>query len=279
MKAVLITGASTGIGKACALTLSEKGFRVYAGVRKPSDGEALRKEARGSMTTLALDVTQQEQIHAAFEHIKAAEPEGLFALVNNAAMLKIGPVETSAMEAFRDSMEVNYLAPVALIQKFLPQLRKTRGRIVNVSSTSAHIALPFASAYAASKFALEGLSDALRMELRGSGVQVSLIVPGAVRTPIWQKAAAQIPQSTNAPEYYQKAWESAQLITEKASQNGVDPALVVSAIHSAIADPHAKSRYVVGSSARVQLTLKRWLPTSLLDALAHKFFNRSENKA
>ena len=279
MKAVLVTGASTGIGKACALALSEKGFRVYAGVRKPSDGESLRQEAKGFLTTLSLDVTQPDQIHAAFEHIEAADPEGLFALVNNAALLKVGPVETSALEAFRSSMEVNYLAPIALIQKFLPQLRKTRGRIVNVSSTSAHIALPYASAYAASKFALEGLSDALRVELRGSGVQVSLIVPGAVKTPIWQKAAAQISQNTNTSESYKKAWESAQRITEKAAQIGVDPALVVRAIHSAISDTHAKSRYVVGSSARVQLTLKRCLPTNLLDALAHNFISRGEKNA
>ncbi|HVT73541.1 MAG TPA: SDR family oxidoreductase [Lacunisphaera sp.] len=275
MKTVLVTGASTGIGKACVLALSKIGFRVYAGVRRASDGESLRKEASGFLTALPLDVTSLEEIHAAFELIETAEPAGLFALVNNAAHLKIGPLETSALEDFRSSLAVNYLGPVALIQKFLPLLRKTEGRIVNVSSTSAHIAPPFASAYAASKFALEGMSDALRVELRDSGVQVSLIIPGAVKTPIWRKALEQVERSSTFSKSYEGAGAGARQITERAAQFGMDPALVVKAIHAAISDRRAKARYVVGSSARVQIALKRWLPTRLVDALAHRFISRN----
>src|SRR6266404_1638350 len=171
---VLITGASTGIGEGCAMRLDALGYRVFAGVRKQADGEALRAKSSGLLTPVSLDVTSADSI------------AGAVAALGGVPLA--GPLELVPMDLWRRQMEVNVMGPVAVTQAFLPQLRAGRGRIVNIGSVAGRSALPLAGPYCASKHALEGLSDSLRMEVRRWGISVSIVEPGAVKTPIWDKS-------------------------------------------------------------------------------------------
>src|ERR687897_3805974 len=178
---VLVTGASSGIGEATAIHLREVGFAPIAGVRKDEDAERL--EGLG-LRTVKLDVTEAAGIAA------ARQPPGdepLTGLVNNAGIAVGAPLEFLPIDRLRQQLEVNLIGQMAVTQAFLPALRRARGRIVMVSSIGGGVALPLVSAYNASKFGLEGMSDSLRRELRGQGVDVILIEPGGVKTPIWKK--------------------------------------------------------------------------------------------
>src|SRR5258708_5204131 len=184
---IVITGAATGIGEAWALRLDGLGYRVFAGVRKAADGEALKKKASGQLSPVLLDVTSEESIGAAVRTIGEIPLAGL---VNNAGIVVPGPLELVPIALWRKQFEVNVIGQVAVPQAFLPMLRAGRGRIVNMGSVAGRSALPFSGPYCASKFALEGLTDSLRMELRQFGISVSIVEPGAIRTPIWDKSAA-----------------------------------------------------------------------------------------
>ena len=185
--AVFITGASSGIGKACALHLDRAGFSVIAGVRNPADAEALRREASQRLTTVFMDVADSASIEAAAAAVAALTRGSLFGLMNNAGIAFGGPLEILSVQDIRGLLDVNILGVLAVTKAFLPMLRKGRGRVINMGSTSGILALPCLSAYAASKFALKGLSDALRLELKPVGVSVSLLEIGNVETPIWEK--------------------------------------------------------------------------------------------
>jgi NAD(P)-dependent dehydrogenase (short-subunit alcohol dehydrogenase family) len=188
-RTVLVTGAAKGIGRACALDLDGRGFRVFAGVRRPEDGEALRAASGGRIVPVPLDVTDGSQVAAAGRLMaEATGGTGLRGLVNNAGAVYAGPLEHLPVDALREQLEVNVVGALALTQACLPALRRARGRIVNVSSVNGRIVSPFSGAYAASKFALEALSDGLRRELArvGAGVRVIVIQPGAVETPLWE---------------------------------------------------------------------------------------------
>ena len=178
---VVVTGASTGIGEATALHLRELGFDVRAGVRKDEDAERLRV-ARGHAA--ALDVTDADSIASAAAEVGDAPLAGL---VNNAGIAVSAPLEFVPIDELRRQLEVNVVGQVAVTQAFLPALRRGRGRIVNVSSIGGRIALPLAGPYAASKFALEAVSDSLRREVAQFGIEVSVVEPGGVKTPIWKK--------------------------------------------------------------------------------------------
>jgi NAD(P)-dependent dehydrogenase (short-subunit alcohol dehydrogenase family) len=174
-KAVLVTGASTGIGEACALRLAARGIRVFAGVRSESDGASLRQRASDGLTPVLIDVTVPDAIALARGTVAdLVGPEGLAGLVNNAGVV----------DEVRKEFDVNVFGAIAVTQAFLPLLRGGRGRIVNMSSISGRIALPFAGPYAASKFALEAISDSWRVELRPWGIRVAIVEPGEVDTPI-----------------------------------------------------------------------------------------------
>src|SRR3954462_12272580 len=179
---VLIRGASTGIGRATALELARRGATVLAGVRDPADGEALGP----AVTPLPLDATDAAPVAAAGEE---AARRGLDALVNNAGIAVTGPLEYLPLDELRRQLEVNTVVQLAGTQACLPALRASRGRIVNVSSVAGRVVLPLYGPYAASKFALEALSDALRQELEGA-VSVSVVEPGAIATPIWERSLA-----------------------------------------------------------------------------------------
>jgi NAD(P)-dependent dehydrogenase (short-subunit alcohol dehydrogenase family) len=184
---VLITGASSGIGKACALHLDRAGFLVIAAARKQADAEALHQQASERLKTVLLDVADSASIEAAAAEVAAMSRSRLFGLINNAGIALGGPLEMLSNQDIRRVIEVNTIGVLAVTRAFLPMLRRGRGRIINMGSTSGILALPCLSAYAASKFALKGLSDALRTELRPVGVLVTLLEIGNVETPIWEK--------------------------------------------------------------------------------------------
>lgn len=190
-QAVVITGAATGIGAACANRLAHTGFHVFAGVRKTEDGAALQQAIGDQVTPLLLDVTNGEQIAAAQAAVTTMVGErGLAGLVNNAGIAVGGPLEFMPLDEFHRQMEVNVYGALAVTQAFLPLLRQAKGRIINMSSIAGLAASPFLGPYAASKFALEALSDALRLELHPWEIEVVLIEPGNIATPIWQKGLA-----------------------------------------------------------------------------------------
>jgi NAD(P)-dependent dehydrogenase (short-subunit alcohol dehydrogenase family) len=269
---IVITGASTGIGEAAALRLSELGHTIYAGVRSDADAERLRE--RG-LRPLKVDVTDGASIAAALDTVSGElEPStGLAGLVNNAGIAVSGPVEHVPVDEWRRQLEVNLIGQIAVIQAFLPLLRAGRGRIVNVSSIGGRIALPLAGPYAASKFGLEAVSDSLRRELRGQGVEVSLIEPGGVKTPIWQKGIAdadEIQAGMPAEAEARYGGLIAALRREVAkieSKTGMEPAEVADKIVHALTASRPKTRYLVGGEAKARWALAKRLPDRAFDAL------------
>ena len=189
-KAILITGSSTGIGKACALYLDKVGFKVYAGIRKQADGDNLKEEASDKLTPIILDVTDSESIKNALTTIEKDNDGELFGLINNAGIGLTGVVEVTPTDEVRKLMEVNVIGLLALTKAAIPLLRKSRGRIINIGSPSGIIALPGVSVYAASKFAVRAITDSLRVEVKSFGVKVILVSPGPTDSEIWEKGKA-----------------------------------------------------------------------------------------
>ncbi|HUV27575.1 MAG TPA: SDR family oxidoreductase, partial [Anaerolineales bacterium] len=184
--AVLITGTSTGIGRAAALQLDQLGYQVFATVRKEQDADSLRSQASKRLTPLMMDVTDEASISQAADLVSQMVGEaGLAGLVNNAAIGFTSPLEFVPLDDLRWLFEVNFFGQLAVTQKLLPLLRQAQGRIVNISSTASSVVAPFHGPYSSSKLALNGLTDALRLELKPLGVQVCLILYGSVKTPIW----------------------------------------------------------------------------------------------
>src|SRR5258708_25769309 len=174
---IVITGASTGIGAACGLGLEGVGYGVFAGVRKAGDGEALKKKSSERLSPVMLDVTNEESIADA---VRTVGDVPLAGLVNNAGIVVPGPLELVPIAMWRKQLEVNVIGQVAVTQAFLPMLRAGCGRIVNMGSVAGRSALPFSAPYCASKFALEGLTDSLRMEFRRFFIAVSIVAPSGL---------------------------------------------------------------------------------------------------
>lgn len=228
MRAVVVTGASTGIGRESARRLAGNGFRVFGTVRREKDAAALRSEG---VIPVFMDVTDGGSICSARDAVLAAMGDDpLVGLVNNAGVPAAGPLEFLPVEDLRQVLAVNVIGVVAVTQAFLPALRRSGGRIVNMSSVSGRIAMPFAGPYAASKFALEALSDSLRRELLGSGVGVILIEPGSIRTPIWDKVSAPGKLERYAATPYARALP---LVRQQALA-GVEKGLPASAVAEAV---------------------------------------------
>ncbi len=270
----MITGASSGIGEACALHFDKKGFRVFAGVRKASDGEALRQKTSDRLTPLIMDVTDQASVNAAAQSIERKEISGL---VNNAGIAISAPVELIPIDKLREQLEVNVIGQVAVIQAFLPLLRHGRGRIVNISSVAGRSTLPFTGAYSASKRAIEAISEALRMELREWAIHVAVIEPGAVKTPIWDKGLqrademiAQFPDE--GLDLYRYLIAKIKIAAGQAARGGVDPSEVVKAVDHAMTSPKPKTRYVVGKDAKMRMLLN-YLPAKTRENIVMKRIN------
>jgi NAD(P)-dependent dehydrogenase (short-subunit alcohol dehydrogenase family) len=273
LPAVVITGTSTGIGRATALLLDRGGFRVFAGVRREADGESLRAEASEQLSTLLLDVTDAAAIELAAKTVAAEVGEtGLAGLVNNAGIGVAGPIEFLESEDWRRQFEVNLFGPAEVIRLFSPLVRKAKGRIVNVSSAAGRASSPILGAYSASKFALEALSDALRVEVRGSGVSVSIVEPGFIETPMLDKGKsdsedviAKFPPAGR--ELYADAVRNFQSTVESFRKRASAPEDVARAIQRALTAERPKARYTVGIDSKLLTTLARVLPTRAQDAI------------
>jgi NAD(P)-dependent dehydrogenase (short-subunit alcohol dehydrogenase family) len=288
MPLALITGASTGIGRASALRLAASDWTVLAGVRDPAAGERLLAEAGsdGRLIPLILDVTDAAQVAQAAEHVRelgadggASSPGALDALVNNAGIGIGGPLELIAPEDLRRQFDVNVLGQVAVTQALLPALRRARtprgtgGRIVFVSSIGGRIAMAFTAPYAASKHALEAIGDALRVELHSSGVRVALVEPGSVATPIWEKSRAEADRLSIPPELsaqYGHVPAAMDKTMSDTARRGVPPELVAETIERALTAPRMRARYVVGRDARAMLIARRLLPDLIFDRVAKR---------
>jgi NAD(P)-dependent dehydrogenase (short-subunit alcohol dehydrogenase family) len=272
-RAVVVTGASSGIGEASALQLAKLGFDVFAGVRKENDGERLRSESGGKVVPLSIDVTDQESIRAAAARVKEAVGErGLAGLVNNAGVAISGPLEFIPIEELRQQIEINLIGQVAVTQAFLGLIRAGRGRIVNVSSIGGRIALPFAGPYAASKFGIEAISDSLRRELRPWGIEVSVIEPGSVATKIWDKGTAKARElSENLPaegvELYGGAIAKMQKLAAETAARGMPPEEVAENVIHALTSPKPKTRYLVGRDAKMRARVSALVSDRTFDRL------------
>ena len=277
MRSVLVTGASTGIGRATALRLDGSGWRVFAGVRKEADAESLRGEASPRLVPVILDVTDPEQIAAAAERIEAESPNGLEGLVNNAGVAVPGPLETIPLEDLRHQLEVNLVAYVAVTQAMLPGIRRAEGRVVFLSSIGGRVAFPFGGPYHASKFATEAIGDVFRQELRPWGIEVAIIEPGSIDTPIWgrgqEKASEVEAKSPNTNLLYGAALEKFKRVIEDTAERGIPPEKVAKAIAHALESGRPKTRYLVGLDAQVQARIKPFIPTHLFDRIVARQLN------
>lgn len=285
-KLCVISGASTGIGRACAFRLAGAGWHVLAGVRKAADAGSIEAEARGaglsgSVKPLMLDVTSGESIAAAAEEVRIAVQArslpGLAGLVNNAGIAVVGPAESVSLAQWRHQFEVNFFGQVALTQALLPLLRPCRGRIVLMSSIAGRLSQPFMSPYCASKHALEALGDALRLELRAQGVGVFIVEPGAIKTPIWsrgQEAAERIEQgmSPEARGLYGAALEGVRAAAKKAEEGGIGTEAVCRVVEQMLTARRPPLRRLVGRDAAIGAALVKWLPRRLMDVLVHRAF-------
>jgi NAD(P)-dependent dehydrogenase (short-subunit alcohol dehydrogenase family) len=270
--AVLVTGSSSGIGRASALRLDRAGFQVFAGVRKRGDAESLEADSSERLEPVIIDVTDEGTITATFERIDQVTGGRLAGLVNNAGIVVVGPFETVDLDQLRRQLEVNVTGQVAVTQAFLPLIRSARGRIVLMASIGGRMSLPYLSPYHASKFALEGVGDALRMEMRQFGVDVSIVEPGSIATPFWDKGTEQLDQvlesmSPDQRELYEGPSRAAAEGARKAEKRGIPPDKVAKAVEHALTSSRPKTRYLVGVDARIQATVRKWLPDRLVDRL------------
>ncbi len=277
MRSVLVTGASTGIGRATALRLDGSGWRVFAGVRKEADAESLRQEASPNLVPVILDVTDPEQIAAVATRIEEEGDGGLDGLVNNAGVAVPGPLETVPLEDLRHQLEVNLVAYVAVTQAMLPLVRGAEGRIVFLASIGGRIAFPFGGPYHASKFATEAIGDVFRQELRPWGIEVAIIEPGSIDTPIWgrgQEKAEEIEaKSPQTNLLYGAALEKFRKVIEDTAERGIPPEKVAKAIAHALESSRPKTRYLVGLDAKVQARIQSLIPTRLFDRIVARQLN------
>ena len=270
---VVVTGASTGIGAACALDCAGRGMTVFAGVRDPRAGEALAAKGGPSIIPIMLDVTDEPSIARSAEVVqRAVGAAGLGGLVNNAGIVIGSPLEVIPLSQLRKQLEVNVIGQIAVTQAFLPLLRRGRGRIVNMGSIAGRGTIPLLGPYSASKYALEALTDALRMELRPWGIQVSIIEPGAIATPIWDKSTKEAENleasaSEEAKALYGEAVIRIREAIAQAAQRAIPPDAVVQAVHHALTAARPRTRYLVGTDAKLRAWMVKWLPDRVQDRL------------
>jgi NAD(P)-dependent dehydrogenase (short-subunit alcohol dehydrogenase family) len=270
-RGVVITGASRGIGRACALELDGLGFRVFAGVRTMADAEALKQKAGSSLTPVLIDITDRQSIQSACDAISCATLEtGLNGLVNNAGIAVAGPLEFLPIDELRRQFEVNVIGQIAVTQSFLPLLRKGAGRIVNIGSMEGLMAMPFVGPYCSSKFAMEALTDSLRMELRPWSISVSIVEPSIVTTQVLENsitAAEDIVRAMPERAYglYAPSIHAARELAAGIVKSAMPVDEVVKAVVHALTARKTKTRYIVGRQARLAAMAGRLLPDRLRD--------------
>jgi NAD(P)-dependent dehydrogenase (short-subunit alcohol dehydrogenase family) len=265
---VLISGASRGIGRATALRLARAGWSVYATVRRPDDGEELVAEAGAAVHPLQLEVTDDAQIAALDE----ALPERLDALVNNAGIVVSGPLETLSAADLREQFDVNVVGAVAMTNLVLPRLRAARGRIVFVSSLSGRVSTPMTGAYNASKFAIEAIADAWRLELRRWGIKVVLVEPAMTDTDLWRNAPETLEteaaeMSAEHRDLYGEHLEGMRRVIPRIQKMAKPVDTVAATIERALTAARPRARYPVGADVKVQAALGGVAPARMMDAV------------
>ena len=265
MNHVVVTGVSSGIGQAVAVELLSRGYSVFGSVRKEEDAGQLISDFPSSFTPMLFDVTDNEQIKRAVQQVSAElSRDGLHGLVNNAGISLPGPLSEIQHSMMQRHLDVNVMGVFNVTRAFLPFLQgKSPGKIVNMSSTSGRIALPMMGAYAASKHAVEAISDAWRRELMLFGVDVSVVQAGPIRTPIWDKAG----ETYNECPYPAYSEVIDRIDLEEFKQHALPPEHVARVIRKAIEAKSPKTRYVVCSERLKYWTLPRLLPDRWLDRL------------
>lgn len=278
MKTVVITGASTGIGRASAAYLAAQGWQVFAGVRKEADGAALTR-ANAQIKPLLLDVTQPAQVDAAVETVRAAlGGQKLAGLVNNAGIANMGPLALQPLDQFQAHFEVNVFGLLRASQAFAPllgmdeSLTGAPGRIVNITSVGGRLSAPFLGAYTATKHAVESMTDSLRRELIIFGIDAIAIGPGAVKTPIWDKAE----QANSANPYANSAWadaiEAFEAVMLEGGRSGLDPEVIAKTIEQALTARKPKARYAPVPDKLTNFTIPMLLPKRMVDGVFWKRF-------
>jgi NAD(P)-dependent dehydrogenase (short-subunit alcohol dehydrogenase family) len=272
-KSVVITGASTGIGRSSVAVMIKSGWRVFATVRKASDGDGLRSDFGAMVTPVIMDVTNRASISEALQQISLQlEGTGLDGLVNVAGVGKVRPIEYMTESGLQEIFDINVFGQIAVTQAFLPLLRKAKGRIVNISSIGAHIAIPFASLINASKAAFGIFSDTLRMELHPFGLHVSVVEPGAIKTPAVEKTLGDIQGVIGSlpPSGAAQYGEMLRAVGRRAYEREMDgssPDVVAESVHHALTSTHPKARYRVGKHATLLGTLAWLMPDRILDSI------------
>ena len=269
-KSVLVTGASTGIGRATALLLDAAGWTVFAGVRRQEDADGLAAAASTGLVPLILDVTKPAEIAKAAKTIaKAVGDAGLDGLVNNAGTAHAAPLEFVPLESFREQLEVNLVGQLAVTQALLPQLRAAKGRIVNVTSIGGLIAGTMLGPYNASKFALEAVTHVLRQELAPWGIDAIAIEPGQIATPIWATSSSRSDElvTPEASALYGDKIAGARRMATNAAANGLPAIEVAKVIEKALTAKRPKTRYAVGTDAKLGSALIARLPDRARDRI------------
>ncbi len=272
-RGVVITGASTGIGAACALHLDRLGFTVFAGVRKAEDGAMLQRQGASGVIPVLLDVTDEALIQKAQAFVsEKVGSDGLYGLINNAGIAVVGPLEAVPIPDLRRQLEINVIGQIAVTQAFLPLIRQARGRIVNMGSIAGRGAMPLMGPYAASKFALEAMTDALRLELQQWGIEVSIVEPGAIATPIWEKSGKDATDLETAMpmemrSLYAAVVAAVRKVVGEAAQRAISADAVAQAVEHALTASRPKTRYLVGTDAKLRALMIKLLPDRLSDAV------------
>lgn len=270
--ALLITGAATGIGQACAIHLAQAGHMVFPGVRRREDGDQFREESAGKLFPIVLDITNKDSIKASVDAIQESSGERVFSIINNAGISIRGPIEFLSLSLLREQLEVNLIGQIALTQAFLPLIRRRGGRIVFISSASGRLASPFLGPYSASKAGLEIISSALRMELMKSSIHVSVVVCGSIRTPIWEKATRSAKDIANdlpiqAQEMYSARIEKSNQFYDRIGNEGLPPERVAKTVAHILNTKSPRAHYFVGRDARLYSLISKLTPSSFREWL------------
>jgi NAD(P)-dependent dehydrogenase (short-subunit alcohol dehydrogenase family) len=276
-KDVVVTGVTTGIGQATTKVLISKGYRVFGSVRKQSDADDLQKELGNSVVPLIMDITDANAVHEAAEKVGSIIGDrNLVGLVNNVGMVVSGPLLYLRISEYRRQLEVNLISPLVVIQAFAPLLGTDKkrqgnpGRIVNITSSGGKVAIPLLGAYSASKFGLEGMSDALRRELLLFGINVVIIEPGTVNTEMYDKGEKEDLSEFKQTEYWEAVQKFQKWIVNEARTNGLPPKRLGEAVHMALSTAKPRARYAVIPNRLKNWTLPRLLPARMLDGMLAK---------
>jgi NAD(P)-dependent dehydrogenase (short-subunit alcohol dehydrogenase family) len=273
----VVTGVSTGIGHATTKVLLSKGFRVFGSVRKQADADRLQTEFGEGYVPLIMDISDADAVHQAAQQVGSMIGDrNLVGLVNNAGIVVSGPLLYMRPSEYRRQLEVNMISPLVVIQAFAPLLGTDKkrqgptGRIVNMSSSTAKVAIPLLGAYSSSKCGLEGMSDALRRELMLFGIDLVIIEPGTVNTEMYDKGEEEDLSEFKQTEYWEAVQKFQKFIVTEARTNGLPPERLGEAVHVALTAAKPKSRYAVVPQRFKNWTLPRLLPMRMLDAYLEK---------